>query len=253
MKAALEILGYPTWHWIEMAQNPPDMAMWADALEAKFNPNSGIKPFGRAEFDNLLGHWGACTDRPACVFAEELVAAYPDAKVVLVERDPDRWYKSYSEGVIDSSDNPFIPLATLFDRSFLGGQALINDILCKYCFKVSQPRETWLVNNKEHFRTYRANAKATYLAHNEMVKRVTPSERLLVFDLADGWEPLCKHLGKPVPDVPFPRVNETTALQEKIQMYIAESFRRSLTKFAQRTLPVLVAGVGVVSWWTWYR
>ena len=249
MKAALEILSYPTWHWIDMVENPPDMPMWADALEAKFNPDSDSKPFGRAEFDNLLGHWGACTDRPACVFAEELVTAYPDAKVVLVERDPDRWFKSYSEGIIDSSDNPLMPFATLLDRSFLGGQAMINDILSKYCFKVPQPRETWLINNKEHFKIYRANAKATYLAHNEMVKRVTPPERLLIFDLADGWEPLCKHLGKPVPDVPFPRVNETAAIKEKAEAYIAESYKRSAITFVKRAVPVAVVMADVAAWW----
>ncbi|KAK0972039.1 hypothetical protein LTR54_017665 [Friedmanniomyces endolithicus] len=94
MQAALEILGIPTWHWVTMAENPPDLAMWSDAIEAKFNPSSVKQPFGRPEFDNLLGYWGACTDQPAAFFVEELVKAYPDAKVVLCERNAYRWFKS---------------------------------------------------------------------------------------------------------------------------------------------------------------
>ncbi|KAK4540193.1 hypothetical protein LTR36_009691 [Oleoguttula mirabilis] len=253
LKAALEILGYPTWHWVTMAENPPDLSMWAEALEAKFQPDSALKPFGRAEFDNLLGHWAACTDQPAAIFAEELVNAYPDAKVVLVDREVEKWYTSFSSTVIAGSASPFIPLAARVSPGFLGQMARQTDLICKYYFHVPQPRERWpLVNNKEHFDTWRANARATYLAHNEMVRRVTPPERLLSFNLADGWEPLCNFLGKPVPAVSFPRVNETEVVQQKIQLYIAESFKRSAISFARVMLPVLVALVASV-WWAYFQ
>ena len=80
MQAALEILGIPTWHNVTMAQNTNDMAMWTKGLQAKYSHSD--RQFGRPEFDQLLAHWGACTDQPANVFAEELVSAYPEAKVV---------------------------------------------------------------------------------------------------------------------------------------------------------------------------
>ena len=201
MKSAFETLGLPCWHWVHMSENPPDIGMWTEGLRAKFDPDSGVAPFGRAEFDGLLSRWGATTDQPAAIFCEELLQAYPDLKVVLVERDVDRWYKSFCDTVIAGAQNPFIPLGSLIDPVFLRRTCEQTDVLMKYYFNIDKPREKWLMNNPAAFEAYRANAKATYLAHNEMVKRVTPKDRLLVFKLEEGWKPLCSFLGKPVPDV----------------------------------------------------
>lgn len=113
MQAALEILGIPTWHNVTMAQNEGDMSLWIEALKRKYEGKERLK---RKDFDRLLGHWGACTDQPACVFAEELAEAYPETyvpfgdsrstleritnmeayrKIILVERDVERWYSSF--------------------------------------------------------------------------------------------------------------------------------------------------------------
>src|ERR1700761_1653846 len=98
--------------------------MWIDAFQGKFESNeTGIKPFGRNEFDKLLGHWGATTDMPQSFFAKELIEAYPEAKVILVERDVDSWYRSYEKSVIDANSKPFIPLVCTIDTKFLGGMA----------------------------------------------------------------------------------------------------------------------------------
>ena len=250
MKHAFEILGYPSWHWISMAENPPDMLMWQEALETKFGPKSAdSKPLGRPEFNQLLGHWSAITDQPAAMFAEELVNAYPEAKVVLVERDVDKWYKSFSDAVIGGVEGRFVPLAEKVDSGFLGRMGRLNDLITKYYFHVSQPRANGLFSNPEHFKAWRANARATYLAHNEMVKRVTPPDRLLLFQVDDGWEPLCKFLGKSVPSVPFPRVNESAALLEKMNLYIMEGYRRGAIKWTRRALPVLFAVTIVLFSW----
>lgn len=64
--------------------------MWMDALTAKFD---GKGSFGREEWDALLGHCQAVSDWPAVAFAPELIAAYPDAKVILTTRDVDSWHK----------------------------------------------------------------------------------------------------------------------------------------------------------------
>ncbi|KAK3049572.1 hypothetical protein LTR09_009240 [Extremus antarcticus] len=251
MKAAFEILGYPTWHWVVAAENPPDLAMWAECLQTKYEPelHGNPKPFGRDEFDNLLGNWSACTDQPAAVMAEELVQAYPEAKVVLCERDTEKWYTSFEKTVIAGTANPFIPLACAIDSNYIGMMGLLTEILSKHFFHVDVPMVQWgLFNNSEHFRIWRENSRAAYRAHNELVKRVTPKERLLVFKLEDGWEPLCTHLGKPVPDVPFPRVNETAAVQEKIELYIAESFKRTAIRFVKKVAPVAVVLVAVSAW-----
>jgi len=253
MKQAFEILGFPSWHWISMAENPPDMLMWQEVIETKFAPKTAEqKPFGLQEFDNLLGHWSAVTDQPAAMFAEELITAYPDAKVVLIERDVEKWFQSFSNAIISGLEPRFVPIAEKVDPIFLGQMGLLNDMITEHYFHVTQPRAKWLMSNPEHFAAWRANAKATYLAHNEMVKRVTPPDRLLLFQLEDGWEPLCKFLGKPVPDVTFPRVNETAALREKLNLYIMEGYRRGAIRWVKRTLPTVVAVIAVALWWKLY-
>ena len=64
----------------------------------------------------------------------------------------------------------------------------------------------------------RAKARGKYREHYEMVGRVTPRERLLEYRMGDGWEPLCRVLGKEVPDVPFPRVNDQEVHDEQLRI-----------------------------------
>ncbi|KAK5118446.1 hypothetical protein LTR62_002960 [Meristemomyces frigidus] len=250
MKHALEILGIPTWHWITMAENPPDMLMWEDAIEAKYAQDpTNKKPFARVEFDNLLGHWGAVTDQPAAMFAQELITAYPDAKVVLVDRDVEKWFQSYSKAIVAGVDGVFVPLAEWINPSFLGRMGHLNDLISKHYIGVEEPRSKGLMRNPEHFVAWRRNARAMYQAHNEMVKRITPSEKLLLFRLEDGWMPLCDFLGKPVPNVPFPRLNESAILQEKMTLYMFEAWRRGMRERAKTISLLAVTLTIALTFW----
>jgi hypothetical protein len=91
--AALRLLGInECYHgWQPLFENPRDNEMWMEALEAKYDGKG--KPYGRAEFDKLLGHCQGVSDMPAILFADELVTAYPEAKVILTHRNFDTWYK----------------------------------------------------------------------------------------------------------------------------------------------------------------
>lgn len=249
MAAAFETLGIPSYHWVKMVENPPDTVLWAEALESKFDPTKQNRmALDRGDFDHLMGHVGACTDQPAAVMAEELVAAYPEAKVILVERDVDKWYESFSSTVIAGFENPVIPFVTKIDRTFLGPMFRLFDLASKHYFHVQEKREFWCMNNPAHFEQLRQNAKAAYRAHNELVKRVTPPERLLLFKLEQGWNPLCKFLGKPVPDCPFPRINDAESVTEKISLYITEGIRRGLVDIAKKAVPIVVLALSVVFW-----
>jgi len=235
-----------------MAENPMDIAMWAEALESKFDAKKEDPlALDRKTFDMLLGHVGACTDQPAAVFAKELVAAYPEAKVVLVERDIDKWYNSFCKTVIKSTDNPIVPFVTRIDKTFVGPMARVLDLATQYVFHTTRTREKWCMNDPKYFEEWRQKAKAGYLAQNEEVKRVTPPERLLVFKLEEGWEPLCKFLGKPIPDVEFPNINDADALNEKVSLYIAEGMKRGLIDIAKKIMPVAVLGLSVAVWYIW--
>ena len=62
------------------------------------------------------------------------------------------------------------------------------------------------------------SAIAFFNKWTEDVRATVPEDQLLVFQVKDGWEPLCRFLNLPVPDEPFPKVNDARGLQEMIRM-----------------------------------
>jgi len=92
------------------------------------------------------------------------------------------------------------------------------------------------------------NLEICYIEHYNIIRAVTPPERLLEYELGSGWEPLCKFLGKPIPDEPFPHINEREALKE----WIAITTRRSLFNALQNVIlaGITVSAVVVGMYWT---
>jgi hypothetical protein len=85
VKSALEILGYnEVYHYFNSFSNARNHNIWVPLLKVKY---SGQKVDWRAQFDKAIGHCAAVSDTPAIFLAKELVKAYPEAKVLLVERD----------------------------------------------------------------------------------------------------------------------------------------------------------------------
>jgi hypothetical protein len=255
MKAAYEILGYPTYHWVSMIENPPDMDFWISLLEKKYPPPSSSSsisassltndpsggPSGDspslASFDALLGHVSAVTDSPSNAFAADLILAYPLAKVVLVEREVESWYQSFDKNVISSFSAPLTRLLVLLEPTFIGKQGRIGEVLM---------RGQWGAGS---FAAWRGNAKERYLEHNKEVKKMVDKERLLVYKLGSGWEPLCQFLGREVPQgVAFPRVNETEELKERVFLALMLGVRRMVGRWV-RVLGWLVPLIGVVLWY----
>ncbi|KAI8275888.1 hypothetical protein K4K56_001233 [Colletotrichum sp. SAR 10_98] len=234
MCAALEKLGIPCWHsTVFMSTNFADIEMWQEAVDRKFF-GAGA-PVGRDEFDQLLHSYGAVSsDTPAVAFAEELSAAYPEAKVVLVEREVESWHKSYMQGVIANMFDPFISLVYQLDRFYVHPIGKIHRSVTGGWLDI------WNVKDAE------AKATQKYREHYEMLRRVTPQERLLEFDLADGWGPLCEFLGKDVPKVPFPHLNEKAWLDEKVRIIAVNGLKGLGKKMGLIMGPVAVAGA---AWW----
>jgi hypothetical protein len=229
MQAALQILGYdPTFHGFSIFYNVRDVEMWREGIEAKFFPNqTKINPFGRTEFDQLLGGYRALCDMPAVIFASELIAAYPEAKIVLVERDIETWYGSFDAAVIQPMFNPVANFISKLDRKYLNRLNLMTTAVIRGFFRSNTKQE--LIDN----------ARPVYREHYDTVRRLAEKERLLEFQLKDGWEPLCKFLGKPVPECPFPRINDAAAIEEKIAIVLKMASIRFL-KF----VGVISSGVG---------
>ncbi|KAL9123112.1 MAG: hypothetical protein Q9187_000341 [Circinaria calcarea] len=235
MQTALNILGCRCYHsLLWFSTNIGDTKMWNEALDAKYF-NKGT-PFTRVEWDQLLHDFGAACEVPTCAFAEELIEAYPEAKVVLVSRDIDRWYSSFDKAVIQNMWNFWLNRIADIDPWFMGPMRNTHDRWAR----------GWL--NSHSADEMRAKAKDNYRKHYALVRRVTPKERLLEFKLSDGWPPLCEFLGKPVPDVPFPQINEQEWLNEKIGLLARRGLKKVATTAVTYLTPVVVVGLA----WRFY-
>lgn len=236
MQAALNILGYTCYHSIQFFNNVRDCAMWNEAMDAKFRGQG--RPFTRADWDQLLGHCSAVSsDPPAVAFAEDLIAAYPDAKVVLVEREVESWYKSFDANVIEPMWNKLINLIAACDPFLLGPVAACHHRWARWWLGATGKKEM------------QAKARDKYREHYALVRKVTPPGMLLEYRMGDGWEPLCEFLGKPVPDVPFPRRNDEAVHKEQMAVIV----RKGLRNVLRRATTVVVGPLlGIVlAWWLW--
>jgi len=170
------------------------------------------------------------------MFAEELIEAYPEAKVVLVERDVERWFKSFDDAVLSSLFGPMADFAVGWLEPLLGSRS-----------GIASRKMVLGYFEAEDVEGVRKNAREKYTKHYERVRSLVPKERLLVFELAQGWEPLCRFLRRDLPDVEFPRVNETEALKKKVEDVQKAMGRAILRKFGPFVLAA-VAGGGAYLW-----
>lgn len=183
---AMETLGFsPCHHMKVVMMNPPDEDVWARAAAGTLT-----------DWDELYGGFAATCDFPHCVFYEELAAFYPDAKVVLTVRDPEAWYKSATSTIFSPESVARMTGAAGQDPSMMGP---LTESIVKVISRVVD-----VANVADREATI-----ASFNAYNEAVKATIPPERLLVYEVSQGWEPLCGFLEVPVPDEPFPVTNTT--------------------------------------------
>ena len=90
----------------------------------------------------------------------------------------------------------------------------------------------------------RQKSKAKYREHYALVRNLTPKEQLLEFKLSDGWAPLCEFLGKPIPDKPFPHLNEKKWLDEKVRLGVIRGLKALAWRVCTFGAPVALAVAG---------
>jgi hypothetical protein len=202
LKAALEILGFgPCYHMFEVFANPGHADFWEAAWRGE-----------PADWDGVLGSYEASVDWPACTFYEELMERHPDAKVLLSVRDPERWYESTRQTIYKiskiSTGSPFSRLGfallsrLVFGRFKTGQGPMGDEIIFRGTFDGR-------FEDKHH-------AIEVFDRHNEEVRRRVPKERLLVYEVKEGWGPLCEFLGVEEPDKPFPHLNAAAEMRRMI-------------------------------------
>lgn len=179
IKVALERLGFgPCYHGFEYAGRRDQAQLWKDALDRD----------GDVDWELIFGDYRAAMDWPMIYFWDKVVAAHPDAKVLLTERDPETWFDSHFEGI-----------QSIFQRQEAGAMPTdpqLTDLLLNVMFAKFSDRPF----ERDH-------AIKVFNQHYAQVRDTVPSERLLVYRAADGWGPLCRFLDVEVPDEPFPRIN----------------------------------------------
>jgi hypothetical protein len=220
LKAALEKLGFDKcYHMIEVFQNPAHAQAWIDASQGR-----------PVDWDALFKGYQATVDWPGAAFYQELMRRYPDAKVLLSVRDPERWYQSALDtiyGVARPSHRSWINrLIPLFGRM----NRLLEGIVWGGTFQGRFEDKQYAID--------------TFNRHNEEVMRVVPPERLLVYDVKEGWEPLCRFLGVPVPKESFPHLNDTATFQKMISQR---------TRVMQVALASALALVALLAVWLMLR
>ena len=177
LKLALEKLGFDRcYHMAEAVGHPEHFPIWSAAQRGE-----------RIDWDALLEGYRATVDWPSCNLWQEQLEHWPEAVVILSTRDPESWYQSV--------------MNTIYPASMRG-------------YDSGDPFSVWLYDNIwgplfDGRLDDRKHTIGVYERHVEHVIRSAPADGLLVFEAAQGWEPLCRFLDRPVPEEPFPRVNTT--------------------------------------------
>lgn len=211
MRAAMRQLGFNDCYHMHnvIADNAGQGAQWIKALEAKYE---GKGTFTRADWDKLLGNSQACVDLPAALFGVEIAETYPEAKVIILNRDPEKWYDSVLNSIYKLmsankriSNLPKTLLFYAFDpefRAMLKFHGAMQRCALRYDHgKEKDKALAWYKNQYDEFREH------------------IPAERRIEYKVQDGWGPLCEYLEVPIPmvkdevtgkevEAPFPRVND---------------------------------------------
>ncbi|KAF7375515.1 Efflux pump antibiotic resistance protein [Mycena sanguinolenta] len=204
MALAYQILGFTTHHGLleDILQTPwNSIEQAAEATWPSINTPPGRTPrppFARADWDALWGAKYQVVTDLASPFARELIKAYPEAKIVVVQRDVEQWWPSFKSEVLDPVfAEPRAAILTFIGRHFLGQSAIqaVQRIVFGF-FGTKTRAELTFERAKEKYDAYYAEV------------RMLAAGRMLEYRMGDGWEPLCAFLGVDVPDVPFPRVND---------------------------------------------
>ena len=187
LKQALETLGFgPCHHMFEVRDHPEQLPAWQAAARGE-----------RVDWDRMFQGYRSQADWPGARYWRELARHYPEAKVILTVRDPDAWFDSVQATIV-----PFLaargqhPSPHVNAIAEMGHEAIAAQLFADR------------LSDREH-------ATRVFRDHVAEVQATIPPDRLLTFEVRQGWEPLCAFLGRDVPDQPFPKTNSSKQFGEE--------------------------------------
>ncbi|KAJ5785498.1 uncharacterized protein N7503_010710 [Penicillium pulvis] len=236
LTSALKFLGFQhAYHGRDaLTINPRDCELWWEALQAKYEGKG--KEFGRKEFDQLLGHCQVVSDVPAICFAEELIAAYPDAKVILTVRDVNEWQASVRKSMLRQVDDPLALPMLLLDHILFMPWRWVRPVFLK------SRRVLW-------GNDFEKNGKKAFEDHYKKIQAIVPPEKLLLYHVKEGWEPLCKFLDVPIPERPMMKTNNFRVFN---QAFVAKKVYH-FTQYAWRIIEISAFTSLFIILWLFYQ
>jgi hypothetical protein len=201
LKTALEQIGFgPCYHMMEVLDQPERVRQWRRIGDAD---GQGVN------WDAVFAGYRSTVDWPGAGFWRELVEAYPDAKVILTVRDPERWFDSALRTVFQFPIRRRGPWERRAFNAVVRWNPPSGDV------PLMLDTVMWKRTFDGHMFGRRPGDRELALAyfqrHIDAVRHAVDPERLLVFDVGEGWRPLCEFLGVDVPAEPFPKVNDANA------------------------------------------
>lgn len=191
LKVALERLGFgPCYHMFDIVNNEERLGQWEKIV------CDAQRPDWEAVFDGYT----SAVDGPCAIYYRQLIEAFPEAKVMLTVRDAERWYRSTYD--------------TLYQFALNGGGDETHSMRSRVYRLTSTMTWNGLFDGRFSEKDY---AIKVFRRHNQEVIHTVGPENLLVYDVKDGWEPLCAFLGVDVPPEDFPRVNDTESMRKRIR------------------------------------
>jgi hypothetical protein len=197
-KVALEMLGLaPCYHMVNVLADLDQAEPWRRALD------------GRQAWDEVLDGFQATVDWPGSYFYKELADHYPDAKVLLSVRDADGWERSMRDTIWG------IFYGDMLMRDLSSARGRVDP---KWRGYIEMMEEMWersgLIDAGADTTT--ESMQRAMDAFNDEVQQTIPADRLLVWSVSDGWEPLCEFLELPVPNTPFPHLNDSKEFVDRV-------------------------------------
>lgn len=197
-KVALEMLGLgPCYHMVNVLGDLDQADLWRRALE------------GEGPWKEIFDGFQATVDWPSAFFYRELMDVYPDARVLLSVRAADSWERSMRQTIWG------VLYGDILIRHLSTARGHVDSQWHGY---IEMMKEMWehsgLMPGGEN--TGSEQMQAAMERYNEEVQQTVPSDRLLVWSPGDGWQPLCQFLEVPVPEAPFPHLNDANEFAERV-------------------------------------
>ncbi len=169
-----------------------------------------LKETGTTNWDELYKDYQATVDFPAYPWYKEHMKKYPEAKVILTVRPFEKWYTSIQSTIWQAGPQ------TISQKIAMMSKLLFNPRLRSVIKCVKFSKQTIFGAHLQGRFEDKAFAEKTFNRHIEEVKAHVPAEKLLVYDVSEGWGPLCRFLGVPEPTEPLPHLNKKENFKEML-------------------------------------